>query len=181
VIAGFSVLVGITIFSRSQNVVKAGASYRDQVTKDQVTHELSVIFANPAICRNIVKVSGTTFQINGGFQTGTGANAVLSADTRFRIRAMRLENIVSLGGGANSADFVVLTQNTADPNDTKWHRSAFNAAYTADASGNLTDCHIIVSAAAACTELGITYSGGRCQLCEVMGGAWSGSACSLPE
>jgi hypothetical protein len=69
----------------------------------------------------------------------------------------------------------------ADAKETRQHRSVFNAAYVADASGNLTDCRIIVSPAQACAELGMVYSGNRCQLCEKMGGTWSGTACSLLE
>ena len=146
-----------------------------------MAHELQLIFANPDLCKSMIKVSGSTFQITSGFQIGTGSNAVLSSDPKFNIIAMRLENIANLGSGVKSADFVVITQNIADAKDTRQHRSFFNAAYVADGAGNLTDCHIIVTPAQACAELGMSYTGSRCQLCENMGGKWAGSACSLPE
>lgn len=171
----------MSIFSRAQTVVKSGTVYRDQITKSQVAHELQFIFANPNLCKSMIKVTGSTFQITSGFQIGTGSEAVLSSDPRFRILSMQLENIADLGGGVKSADFVVITKNTADAKETRQHRSVFNAAYLADGSGNLTDCHIIVTPAQACAELGMAYSGNRCQLCETMGGKWSGSACELPE
>jgi hypothetical protein len=180
-IAAISAVIGMSIFSRAQSVVKSGTVYRDQITKSQVAHELQLIFANTALCKSMIKLSGSTFQITSGFQIGTGENAVLSSDPRFSILAMRLENIADLGGGVKSADFVVMTKNIADAKETRQHRSVFNAAYVADASGNLTDCRIIVSPAQACAELGMVYSGNRCQLCEKMGGTWSGTACSLLE
>jgi hypothetical protein len=180
-VAAITAVIGMSIFSRSQSIVKTGKVYREQVTKTQVVQELEFIFATPALCKSMIKISGSTFQITSGFQVGTGADAVLSSDSKFSILAMRLENIVDLGAGAKSADFVVITKNTADPKETRQHRSAFNAAYTADAAGNLTDCHIIMTLPQACAELGMVYSGGRCQLCEKLGGSWSGTACSLSE
>ncbi|MDG0816100.1 hypothetical protein [Bdellovibrio svalbardensis] len=161
-------------------MVKVGGIYRDHVMNAQIKHELSVIFANPSLCKNAVTLSGTSFKVSGGFQSTTNAGvAVLSADKGFAINQMSLENRIDLGGGLKQAEFAIYTKNIKDAVGATAQRASFSAIYAEDGSGNLTDCRIVVSAQKACEDLGLTYSGGRCLICEKLGGTWDGAICKL--
>jgi hypothetical protein len=180
VLAATSMIIGFSIYNRSQNMGKIGNTYRGQVMSSQVAHELEVIFANPTLCKNLIKITGTNFVVTGGFQTTTESGAaVLSADKSVLIKQMLIQNAADLGSGLKRADFTVQTQKANDQAGNSAHQSKFTAVYTADASGNLTDCRLAMTAQEACSEIGMTYSGGRCQLCEKMGGTWSGSVCAF--
>jgi hypothetical protein len=177
-IATIAVVAGLSFYSRAESMAKMSKTYRAQVDNGEIQHELEVIFANQSLCKNLVTISGNTFQVAGVFTTASGG--ALATNSNIVISQMILENVTAVAGGTQ-ANFTITTRPTDPKLGGSSKKNTVKVIYTANGSGALTDCRLSVGAQTACEELGFSWqaSSGRCTICERLGGSWDASACSL--
>lgn len=157
--------------SKSLNV--AGAAYDAQNYNAQVGHELEIVFSNPALCQNLVLMSGSNFTISE-----SGQSLFSSLPKGATVVTMKIEDPavpIAPPTGYTQKDFVVTTQLPGSNDPQRANRVSIF--YKPGATGKMADCQPALTAHQACEQLGISWAGddsggGRCTICEKMGGLW---------
>lgn len=187
IVAAISVIAATVVFTRSLGLIKVGRTYRMQVENSQLSHELTVIFANPKLCESLLVISGNTFRVGEIFKgpTAGGAPVPLKTNRSVGIKSMLVENVKSVTtstGTMQQADFSIVTQDLADLKNNVEIKNTVKALYLVGSGGVVTDCRIRIDTGIACMELGFVWdvTTSRCQMCEKMGGDWgSDNKCTL--
>ena len=186
VIASLSVLVSTFVFSRANQLTVSGKSYRRLLEKNQVAHDLKVIFANPDLCKSVLKISGSNFSVPNIYSAareGSNTRPTLKSNPKVGIKKMIIENVQNLPGGLKQADFSIVTQELKNESSNTEKKSTVTGIYmpSSDGSGAVTDCRIVVTPEDACSSLGFQWltAESRCNICEKMGGSNTSGKCSL--